>query len=807
MLRLFRFLLGFVLLLGLLLGGAFIYLRLSLPKLKGELVVAGVQADVTILRDRNAVPHIRAQTQEDALFALGFVHAQDRLWQMEFQRRVASGRLSEVLGSATLNTDKFIRTLGIYDVSERSKQYLSPRTLGKLQAYVDGINSYLETRRGPLPPEFLLLRFEPAPFTITDVIAWGKMMAWDLGGNWDDELLRARQSQILSTAQLQDFWPPYPGDAPIALSDTQQTTLNQLYAHLPLELLWSVSPKPLPPGAGSNNWVVSGERSVSGLPLLANDPHLGLQSPSLWYFARLDAPGLQVMGASLPGTPAILLGRTDTLAWGFTNTNPDVQDLFIERVNPDNPAEYETPDGFEAFTVREEVIKVKGEEDVRLLVRESRHGPVISDVNAAAQGVAEASAEMADGAADSTYVIAFAWTTLREDDVTVQASLNMNTARNVDEFVTALRDFQSPQQNIVYADTTGNIGFYAPARVPVRANGDGSMPVPGWSGEYDWQGFIPFRDLPQAFNPESGQIVTANHKITPDDYPYFLTRDWSEPYRAERIEALLSRMTQHSVASFAQIQADQHSLMAEAFLPFLLSARPETEAGRQAQAQLLAWDGTMNANDAAPLLFAAWYRELSPLIYEDELGELFQDSFGFRPLFMHSVLTGESRHDWCDDVRTTLKEDCQSRIDLAFTRASAYLSERYGADTSAWRWGDAHIANFDHDVLGQTPLKALTNVRLPNGGDAFTVNAARFDMRAAAPFEQTTGPGFRAVYDLSNLDNSVFMHAPGQSGNPLSRRYQNYAQSWAEVTYLPMSMNDAAITQKAIGTLTLQPAD
>jgi penicillin amidase len=773
--------------------GALLYLRGSLPQVRGTLTLPGLSDTVEIVRDAHAVPHIYAQNAEDALFALGFVHAQDRLFQMDFQRRVGAGRLSEVLGEATLETDRFLRTLGVYRVAERTLPNLTAQARGALDAYTEGVNAFLATRRGPLPPEFLILGYEPEPWAPADSLVWLKMMAWDLSGNWDDELLRARLLRLLPPERVAELWPPYPGDAPVVLPD-----FRALYRELPLDALWAASPKPLPPGAGSNNWVLSGEHTATGAPMLANDPHLGLQAPSLWYFAHLSAPDLEVIGATLPGLPFVVLGRTDCIAWGFTNTGPDTQDLFIERLDPDDPTRYETPDGFERFEERLEVIRVRGQEDVVVRVRESRHGPVISDVVAAAEEVAAFSGENSGDA----YVLALAWTALREDDRTFQAGLALNRARTWEEFVEALRDFHAPQQNIVYADVEGNIGLYAPGRVPVRAAGDGLVPVPGWTGEYDWTGFVPFEELPHAFNPPSGQLMTANHKLVGEDYPHFITRDWAEPYRAERLELLLAGQPQHTLGSFGAMQADVHSRMAAEFLPVLLAAPVEDEGARALQELMSGWDAEMRADRPEPLVFAEWYRALTRLVFEDELGALFEDFWEFRPLLMRHVLGRGQR--WCDDVRTPRRETCGEMAARALSEALGRLRARYGGDPSRWRWGEVHYADHDHLVFADTPLGRLFNLRIPNGGDAFTVNAARYDL-AREGAAQTTGPGYRAVYDLSNLERSRFMHPTGQSGNVLSRFYRDLLTRWRDVAYLPMITERAAVEEGALGTLRLEP--
>jgi penicillin G amidase len=791
----FPFLRGlFILLVLLMLAvlAGFIYLRMSLPKTNGVVNVPGLQDSVEVVRDQHAVPHIYADSEADAYFALGYVHAQDRLWQMEFQRRVGSGRLSEVVGEAALETDKFLRTLGVYHYAELTIPNLSEETRRVLESYVAGVNAYLTTRSGPLPPEFLILRHTPEPWTMADVLVWQKMMAWDLSGNWDDEVLRARMTETLSPEQIAELWPPYPGDAPVILSD-----FSALYEQLALDMLYAVAPKPEPPGAGSNNWVVSGQKSVTGQPLLANDPHLGLSSPSLWYFAHLSSPGLEVMGATLPGTPAVLLGRTDKIAWGFTTTGPDVQDMFLEQLSPDNPNQYLTPEGYQDFVTRQEIIKVKDKEDVTLTLRESRHGPIISDVSAVSKEAAETNG--------SIYVLAFAWTALRDDDLTFQAGIKMNHARNWEEFVEALRDFHVPQQNIVYADVEGNIGFYAPAKIPIRKNGNGMMPVPGWTGEYDWTGFIPFEALPHTFNPTSGEIATANNKIVRGEYPYFLGNDWAEPYRIRRITELLNQVNKHSLETFASIQSDQTSLMAQEFLRYLREVEAETALEKAAQAELLSWDGVMDRNKAAPLIFAAWYRELARLIYRDELGDTFEDYYGFHPLFIGNVLADKTKTQWCDDTRTPAEESCEFVEVRAFKEAIVYLSNTYGSDVSTWQWGEAHYAHSDHAILTNTPLGRFFDIKIPNGGDAFTVNAARFGIGNEEPFKQTNGPGYRALYDLSDMDNSLFIHTTGQSGNPLSSHYKDFAETWRDGRYIPMTMKREDIEKGKMGTLVLNP--
>ncbi|GIZ51237.1 penicillin acylase family protein [Noviherbaspirillum aridicola] len=789
-------------------GGAWWYRSATLPQMDGTLQAAGLGSPVEIVRDAEGIPHIYAKTAEDAWHALGYLHAQDRLWQLEMNRRIASGRMAEILGPNAADTDRFLRTLGVRRNAERILQRLAPETRAVLDAYARGVNAWLSTRSGPLPPEFLLTGAPaPEPWQPADSLGWQTMMAWDLGANWTQELLRMRLSQRLSLDRINEFLPPYPGDAVVPTRD--YTVLYRDLAGTTAQLgrVASVAPPSLIEGMGSNNWVVSGARSATGKPLLANDPHLGLSAPALWYFAHLSAPGLNVIGATLPGIPGVVLGRNDRIAWGFTNTAPDVQDLYIEQINPDNPRQYRTPDGWAEFATRTETIRVKGQPDITLEVRETRHGPVITG----------ALPVMAKAPLDAKkHVVSFAWTALREDDMTLQAGVKFNTARNWQEFLEAARDFGAPQQSIVYADVDGNIGFVAPGRVPVRrADNDlkGLAPAPGWEARYDWNGFIPFEELPRSFNPPEHQVVTANHKIVGDDYPHFLTSEWSLPYRARRISALLDAAPKHSIDSFAMMQKDTLSLAAEELLPLLRATEPVSERGRKALQLLANWQGEMAADRAEPLIFNAWVRMASRRIFEDELGpELFRDYWEQRNTHQPTVdvlRDRQGRGRWCADTADTSSapQTCARLLARSLEEALSDLEQRYGADMSAWRWGEAHAARSEHRPFARVDMLArFFDVRVPTPGDTYTVNVGRHNPKDEKhPFANRHAASLRALYDLSDLENSRFIQSTGQSGNPLSPLYRNYAARWAEVKYLPMKTRRQDVEQGALGTLVLQP--
>jgi penicillin amidase len=754
------------------------------------LTLQGLAGEVEVLRDTHGVPHVYAGSIEDANFALGFVHAQDRLWQMEMSRRIGAGRLAEALGAPALETDRFIRTLGVRRAAEAGLRNYDAETRRVLDAYAAGVNAFLGTHP-VLPPEFWLTGLSPEPWTAADSVTWTKMMAWDLGGNWRRELLRMRLAKTLPTARIQEFLPPYPGDAPASLPD-----LKELYRNLekPMRELaerWGSDPD-FP--VGSNNWVVGGARSASGKPLLANDPHLGLSAPPVWYFAHLHAPGVDVIGASLPGVPGIILGRNERIAWAFTNTGPDVQDLYLEKI--DASGRYLTPEGARPFTVLTETIKIKGAADERLSVRISRHGPVISDV-----------LPQALEAVPRGYALAFAWTALAEDDLTAQFGLKVARATDWASFLEAARDFHAPQQNMLYADVAGNIGFVAAGRVPVRKPENdlkGLAPAPGWDARYDWAGFIPFAELPRSYNPAAAAIFTANHKIVPAGYKHSLTSEWEPPYRARRIAKLLDAERAHSVASFARMQSDAVSLAAQELLPRFLAAEPKTEEARRALQALSAWDGTMAADRAEPLILVAWWRELGRALYADELGDAFTRNWSPRAAFIANVLDdrdGQSR--WCDDVRTQRVETCGEILSASLEAALSDLRRRYGADPARWKWGEAHPAHHAHRPFSHVPW---LDISVPSAGDAYTINVGRSDFdHPAEPFANRHAASLRAIYDLADPQASLFIHSGGQSGNPLSPQYRAFTAAWARGEYIPMITERQRLEQAGAQRLVLAP--
>ena len=766
-----------------LVGALYLYLRSSLPQIDGRVAVRGLKDTVTIARDADGVPLITAADDADAAFGLGYAHAQDRLFQMELNRRAGAGRLAEIFGENAVATDRQMRILGLYRRAEAEFALLSQPVQSAVEAYVAGINAFLATRPGALPPEFLLLRFAPEPWRIADTLVWGKLMDLELAGNYRGELLRARLVRSLTPEQLAFLYPDYPKDAPTTLA-----ALARYYRALPLDRLYAALP-PIPllgPIRASNNWVVDGAHSQSGKPLLANDPHLDLGAPGFWYLARLRTAGREIAGGTVAGAPFVVVGHNDRIAWGFTNTGSDVEDLFIEQTDPADPGRYLTPGGSEPFSQRQEMIGVRDAAPVSLTVRETRHGPVISDA-------------LPQGTVESGYVLALATTFLAGDDRTPEALWNIARAGSWNEFRNALASWTAPQQNMVYADANGTIGFIAPSRIPIRKSGDGWLPMPGWTGAYDWTGSIPVDRLPQASNPASGHFISANNKIVPASYPYFLGRDWDLPNRAERIGELLDATPVQSPAASTAIEADTLSIAARRLVPLMTRIAPSDAAARDAVDVLRRWDFHMDADQAAPLVFTAWLRSFAHDLFALRLGEASELYWDLKPQVIEAVLT--TRPEWCAKPGQPAA-DCDALLAATLDHALAGLRAEYGNDIATWSWGRAHHAVFANPLWRRLPvLRDWIGVRIATSGGFDTINRGSTTIRDDAhPYEQRFGAGLRIVTDLASPADSRMIVVPGQSGNPLSTHFADLAERWRRFDWL---MPGRA---RPVATLTLEPA-
>jgi penicillin amidase len=792
---LLRLLTGMAIIIAVLLAGTWFHLRSSLPDYAGSITVPGLGGAVDIVRDDKAIPHIFAGSIEDAAFGLGFAHAQDRLWQMEVMRRVAAGRLSEVVpprvaGNAILDIDRTMRGLAVYASARDSLSALSPRVRAVIDAYTAGVNGYIGAHRGAFGPEFALLMHRPEPWAPADTVVWGKLMALSLDGNWRSELLRLRLLKAIGEERMRQFQ-ALPGDS----RDSTLSLLGEALLRLPLDRLFATTDNPwTEKREASNEWVVDGAHSVTGKPLLGNDPHLGLTAPGTWYLARLVVPGLDIRGATAPGSPAVVLGHNGRIGWGFTTTNLDSQDLFVEKVDPTDPGRYVTPEGTRPFGTRREEIRVRWGDPIELRVRQTRHGVVVTDL-----------LPDAARAVETGHVLALAATALDRADTSAEGFFGLMLARNWNEFTDATRRILSPMQNIVFADTEGNIGFVAPARVPLRRKGDGFLPAPGWTGEYDWAGTVPFDELPRAFNPPGGIIVNANARVVGADFRHFITHDWAEPYRQRQAHALLRRSDQHSVESMIAMQADNLAADAVDMLPLMLAIEPQASRAREAIGMLRLWDRRMRADRPEPLIYTAWLRELHRALYADELGEeLFRTSLNPTVAFLASAL--REHHAWCDNIGTPRVETCADTVQVALERALDWISARYGNDMATWRWGRAHQAVHRHGILDMVPLlRRAASVRFRADGGMHSLNRASPNFRdSETPFAAVHGAGFRVIYDFADLDRSLFAIPLGQSGNFLSPWYADRVPDWRSFRYLRIAGPRYLVERGGIGTLSLR---
>lgn len=762
---------GLVAILVLLLGGAAAAVWWTLPAREGRVALPGLSAPVEIGFDAQGIPTVIAQAEGDAWTALGWLHARDRMFQMDSMRRGASGRLAEVAGSSALRLDRYMRVLGLVPRAEADLVALPPEVRGAMEAYARGVNAWIAARGRFAAPEFLALG-APEPWRPVDSLLWGKVMGLWLSGNWRTELDRARLAGVLPPERRQDLWPAdttpgrpdLPGLTSAAVAPSLDWATMTFGDRAALDRLAAAIPRfpvdaPLPSMA-SNSWVVAGARSATGAPLLATDPHLGYQAPILWYLARIELPGGRVLtGATAPGVPGIVIGRNERLAWGFTTTHSDTQDLFIERLA--GPDAYETPDGPLPFVVREEVIRVRWSDPVTIRVRETRHGPVVSDLDAPR------------GRQDGT-VLALAAANLAPGDTAAAGLLALNGARTLDDAREAARLITSPSQNLMVAEAGGGIAMFLTGRIPVRRSGDGSAPVPGWDGRADWTGFIPFADLPHVVNPASGVIVNANNRVVPPGHPAFLGRDWYADWRFRRIGQMLEAAPRHDVAGFAAMQVDVVSLFAQAVLPALRAApRPEGAAGTAADL-LRGWQGEMRMDLPQPLVFHATLSRFGrDLLARARVPE---DAARASPEFLQRVLTHEpTGAAWCGAA------GCGAMLSAAMAAAVAELAPVHGADPAAWRWGQAHPARFDHPLLRFIPgLGALTRIATPSPGDGETVNRAGLRAAPRGLFANVHGAGFRGVFDLADPSGTHAIIATGQAGHPMSAHWSDQLLRWRD---------------------------
>jgi penicillin amidase len=844
---------GILVFLAVALLGAWLWVtRQAFPKTRGRITVEGIIAPVEIFRDRYGVPHIYARSAEDLFFAQGFVHAQDRFWQMEFWRRLAAGRLSELFGKKLLETDKFLRTMGFYEVAKEQYEQYGAETREYLEAYAAGVNAYILKRRpARLGLEFLLLKlqgvdFEIEPWQPADTVSWGKMMCYDLGTNYKLERLNIEVLKAAGIGKWSGFFAPYREDMPVVISDEEL-----LRSGFPLLGGGEKSHRVFGSGGvGSNNWVISGSRTATGKPYLANDMHLGIQMPSIWYeiglhgideqgrVGRTEACPFHMRGYSFPGAPGVIAGHNDRIAWGHTNLGGDVQDLYIERINPENPDQYEVNGEWVDMDIRYETIRIHKEDEPYVLrVRHTRHGPILTDLNSWEKlgtffTLPEAGREFPENTGFT--VLALRWTALEPGQLH-RAVFMIDQARNWEEFREALRYWDVPAQNIVYADVDGNIGYQVPGLYPIRKRGAGLAPVPGWTDEYEWQGYVAYEELPFLYNPSKGYIVTANNPVTTPNFPIPQGSEFAYGYRARRITEMIEAFGHGITAEqIAQIQGDTFDQAAYEILPYLegldLKGEPEQppedesekerekrekhlaeelEALQEARERLLAWDKRMEMESAEAVLYGYFYIKLVEETFKDQYPESsWPPAASGRLQNAFFYLFSDPRNPWWDDQRTPEKRETRDEILVrAFRKGYRAAVKELGDRIDSWEWGKVHTALFRNQTFGQSgiaPIERIFN-RGPvavRGGNT-QVSVAQW--RIEEPFEVFHIASQRAIYDLGDLGASLMIHPTGQSGHPGHRHYGDFIEPWRQIEYHPTYWERSAVEKASRRPLVLRP--
>lgn len=802
--------------------------RRPLPIINGRLKLNGLRDRVEIIRDEWGVPHIYAHNDEDVFFAQGFVHAQDRLWHMELNRRLPSGRLAEIVGEIAFGTDKLMRIVGLQRAAKNDWMHASEETVIALNAYARGVNAFLETHQNKLPLEFTLLRFKPEPWRPLDSLVWIKMMAWGQGLNWDAELLRAailnklgpeRTAHLLGS-DLADTNPIILNQTPIAGFDRLISELHEaknfLNIHSPVGM--------------SNNWVVDGAKTVTGKPLLANDPHLPLQMPSLWYEAHLITPEWQAAGVSLPGVPLIVLGHNAEIAWGATNAFVDAQDLYIEQFDENDPTRYRVGDGWEKANVVREEIRVKGEAQPRVIdVTVTRHGPVMNDwfLTPSGSPSPEKFAGEFFGRGGRGVRLSLKWVGY-DASRTIRGGLKLLRAKNWNDFTDALRDWTEPALSFVFADRAGNIGYHLAGNTPIRKKGKGATPVPGWNDEYEWIDYLTLEELPEAYNPDVHLVVTANNTVVGTEYPHHLSLDTMNGFRAQRILQMLTARERVSLDDYAKIQSDVYCIPAESFVKLVRglyepisqhnALRARGASARDALDLLNAWDCHLTADSVAGALYETMLHFAMVRLYKPFLGELTETfiGIGFHPL-LHPINGGYIDRAYLIALRILQNKESEwmrdengnelSSVDIlahALNDAMNFLETHIASDIKQWRWGRLHRAGFHHPLGAVKPLDKIFNRGpFPYGGDTSTVWQGAFIPKFPIPDEAVFTASWRQIMDLSDWDNSRGVHPTGQSGHPASKHYDDQMPLWLNGKHHPLLWSREKILQHQEGRLIL----
>ncbi|WP_300019031.1 penicillin acylase family protein [uncultured Roseobacter sp.] len=787
----------------------------SLPDYDKVLELPYLTAPVEIVRDNANVPHIFGEADPDVFYALGYAHAQDRLWQMTMLRRTAQGRLSEVFGTATVNIDKLVRRLDIYARAVASVDAQDDRTMLLLRAYATGVNARLDeinsSALGRGAPEMFIFNAPVSAWRPADSLAIIKLMGLQLSGHLDKEVLRARMSLALSDAdRLADILPDAPGSGIAALPEYAQLVPGaSRFAEATEMPTHPLSPFNRSAFAGASNaWAAAPTRSASGGTLLANDPHLGFTAPAIWYLARLQLQSGGIIGATIPGMPLVLSGRSEALGWGLTSAGMDDQDVYIEALNPENPEEYRTPDGYKRFETRGSIINIKDETPITITLRWTDNGPVLPGTHYNLASITPPG-----------HVASLAWTVLSPKDTSMGAALRLMEAQSVQEGIDAIEGFIAPAQNLMLVDRE-NIAMKMIGAMPrrdVQHQSQGRLPSPGWIEANRWQGRLPYASNPSFVAPNGGILGNSNNKIVDRPFPNHVSFDWGDTQRVQRWQRLMQAREVHTRDSFIEAQLDTVSFTARSLLPligaelwFTGEAAPEGTALRKRQRALTllaGWSGEMNEHMPEPLIYMAWLRSLQARMVQDELGPLASELTHVEPLFIERAFRDiDGASVWCDVIQSAPVETCADMARLALDDALIWIEETWGPALETLRWGDAHQATHDHPVLGEVPiLRFFVNIRQSTNGGDNTLQRGLTSGAGPDPFHNVHGAGYRGVYDFADPDSSVFVTSTGQSGHFLSRHYDDLAQLWRRGEYIPMSLDEDLARAAAVGVTVLQP--
>jgi penicillin amidase len=807
------------------------YIGQILPQTTGSLTVKGLQQRVYVARDPAGVPHITAQTTHDVFFAQGFVTAQDRLFQMEFNRRVAGGRLASMFGAGTNNslvdTDEFLRTLGFYQSAQVEFDHLDPNLRADLQAYADGVNAFISSHQNTLPLEFTILGIHPTAWSPLDSLAYGRVVSLSLDNSWYIKYTRALIIAKAGQGVASALFPAYPETnptlmdgvntaAPVTKSDGSAVSATQssvasvtpaqaaLFAQTPDTLLQGAEYVhellgPIADSIGSNDWVVDGSMTATHEPLLANDPHLGINMPAIWYEIALSGAGLNVIGFSFPGDPGVVIGHNDHIAWGVTNVGADNSDLYQETLDPKgHPGDYLFQGQWTPLTTRQETIDVRGGKSVTFTVSSTLHGPIINGIVSDVKLLPP---------------LALKWSAL-QPGYTFQGFFQLEYATNWQEFIAAVSNIWI-SQNFVYADLQGNIGYRMSGVLPIRPAANDIGPVDGASGDYEWSGYVPQANMPMLFNPPTHIIATANQQIVPSDYPYYVTNSWDQGYRARRIDDLLAGASNLTVGSFQRIQADVVSVPATILAPRFVTAGDEAGGdAAKAAALLQGWNGAMTRDSVAASVYEVTTGMLARETIEPVLGKklygVYQTNTDASTIY--SVLISLVEAPVPPFFGVEGPQNAVNARDVAVAKAlrDAYdqLSATYGSDTAKWTWGSMHTATFAHPLASVTPLNLIFGVApVARPGDSTTVSVGGDGNFSADPadYSQNTVSSMREIIDLSNFDDSLWVTTTGESGQPFSAHYDDLVPLWDQNDYQPMSFSPAAVSQQTLQVLTLTP--